>query len=151
MELSTSIPIAVGAGVLAAVRATRGDEVRLAAMMAQVYVHFGITAWSFTGEPDGDRPGDPIRVDTMSSGWDELVSRLLPWDQGGALVADRADELYSENVLRPLTGRTLTQSRDGQTAGSTSPIPTSRPQRRARSRRSSRTTTGGTPSEAQDP
>lgn len=153
VELATSIPIGVGAGVLAAVRASGGDEVRLAGMMAQVYVSFGITAWSFMGEPDSpdQATGWPIPVDPMSSGWTALVQRLLPWDNGGALVADKADELYSENVLRPLTGRTLTQSRDGQTDGLTYPIPPSQPTPPARSRRSSRTATAGRPSEAPAP
>lgn len=146
MELYTSIPITVGAGVMAVMRASRGDEVRLAALMGQVYVQNGIRAWSFV-----DKDGSPIQVDPSSRDWPDTVAELLPWDEGGALVADRADELYSENVLRPLTGRTLTQSLDGQTAGSISPIQPSQPKRQRRSRPSSPTSTDGRPSEAQAP
>lgn len=153
VELAARIPIAVGAGVMAAMRASRGDDVRLASLMAQVYVENGIVAWSFTGpiEVEGERQGWPILVDASAPEWRETLAELLPWDQGGAEVADKASGLYSENILRPLTGRTLTQSLDGQTAGLTSPIQESSRPRPARSRRSSPTTTAGKPSEATAP
>lgn len=147
MELYANIPVALGAGFRWVLRTAGDNEVRLQALLGQLYLEHGISAWSFT---DADQR--PIPVDHGSYDWPATVAGLLPWDQGGAEVADAADDLYSENILRPLTGRSLTQLRAGQTGGTTSATqPSSQPAPK-RSRPSSRTTTAaGKPSEAQAP
>lgn len=135
VELHESIPVALGAGFRAALRASGGNEVRLQGLLAKVYLEHGIRAWSFQ-----DEDGRGITVDDGAFDWPDTVARLLPWDKGGATVADQADALYSEDILRPLTGRSLTQLRAGQTGGSTSPTQPSSPIAPRPSRRSSRTT-----------
>ena len=146
MDLSTSIPIAVGAGFMAALRASGGNEVRLQGLLGQLYVEHGIRAWSFV-----DAEGDSIPVDSGAYDWRDTIDRLLPWDKGGAAVMDKADELYSEEVLRPLVGRSLTQLRAGQTDGLIPATQPSQPPAPKPSRRSSRTSSAGKPSEAQEP
>lgn len=146
MELAPPVPIAVGAGFMAAIQAAGGDEVRLTALLTQVYVQHGIRAWSFV-----DADGEPILVEPGSRSWPDTLETWLPWHLGGATVADKADELYSKDVLRPLTSRPSTRSAAGQTVGSISPTQPSQRTRQARSRRSSQTASDGKPSVVQDP
>jgi hypothetical protein len=146
VELESSVPIMVGVSVTQAIASAGDDEGRLTALMAQAYVRYGIRAWSFTNEA-----GNPLPVDPSDRDWPGTVDRLLPWDKGGAEVADAADGLYSEAVLRPLLGRTSKRSPGGQMDGSTSATPASGPTRRKRQRRSSQVTSAaGRPSVAPD-
>lgn len=146
VEMHPQVPILVGSTVLSGIRAAGGDESRILALMARAYVMYGPRAWSFV-----DKDGDPIRVDPTQAGWADLVDELLPWDMGGAEVADAGDALYSERVMRPLMVAPSTSSQpmsmDAQTSVSQ---PTGRKPRK-RSAPSLQTVTAGTPSEALAP
>ena len=146
VELSGSVPIMVGIGVLSAIRAAGDDEGRLEALMARTYVRYGLVDWSFV-----DSDGRRVFIDPSSAEWGETVDRLLPWDAGGQEVAEAADALYSEAVLRPLMSRTSRQSQGGPMDGSTSATPLHGPKRQKRSKPSSRRATAGTPSAVRDP
>lgn len=147
VELYEQVPIRVGSAVLYAIRVAGNDEGRLTALMSDAYVRYGIRSWSFT-----DEQGRPISVDPTGQEWTDDVARLLPWDQGGAEVADRADDLYGNKVLRPLVERSSTPSAPGPMAVQTSASPSTGPRHRKRSKQSSRTTTvAGQPSEAPAP
>lgn len=141
VELWPSVPIAVGASVMAAIRESGDDETVLQGQLARIYVTLGVRAWSFV---DADGRGIPVRP--TGSGWADVVAELLPWDRGGAEVANMGDELYSEAILRPLMSRSSTRSPGGRTAGSTSPTRRSGTRRRKPPARSSRTPTAGSPS-----
>lgn len=131
VELAPRPTPAMGTAIMAAVRGT-ANRFTLEGYMAEAYMTFGIRAWSFV-----DEEGDGIPVDPAAPEWRETVEELLPWAQGGAEVVDRADSLYSEEVLRPLLSRTSTSSQGGQMDGSTSPTPASGPSRPKRSTPSS--------------
>lgn len=141
VELAPELPIDMGAAVYAAIRAAKGDDIRLQGLMARAYVQFGVVRWSFT-----DDDGDPIRVQTASADWPDTLDRLLPWGRGGQAVAEKCDELYSDEVLRPFLSRPSTQSPDGATVGSTSAIRDTGRKRPTPSRQSSPPDTDGTPS-----
>jgi hypothetical protein len=50
----------------------------------------------------------------------EAIERLLPWIDGGSAIAEKIEELYSEDLFRPLAERRSKASPPGQTAVSTS-------------------------------
>ncbi len=116
------------------------------ALLARIYLQFGILAWSFV-----DADGRPVTVDPGAEDWNSTVDQYLPWDMGGQEVAGEADDLYSARSLRGLQGRTSTHSLPGPMDGSTSPIQASSRPRPVRSARSSRTSSAGKPSVVQDP
>ena len=61
------------------------------------------------------------------------VKDALPYAKGGMLLADKADDLYADDVMRPLVQASQTSSRRGRTNGSTSATKPSSPKRRSRS------------------
>lgn len=147
VDLRPSPTIDIGSAVYAAVANVGDDPVQLQVEMTRAFLRFGIVAWSFT-----DDRGEPIPIQPRRPDFGDVISRLLPFTDGGFLVADRADDLYSEEVLRPLMTRlSLMRSQGGQTVGSTSPTPRSLPKPAKRSRPSSRPGTAGRPSADQDP
>lgn len=114
VELAPRATPAMGTAIMAAVRGT-ANRFNLEGYMAEAYLTFGIRAWSFT-----DEDGDNVPVDPIAPDWRETVEELLPWADGGVAVVEKADALYSEEVLRPLLSRTSTSSQAGQMDGSTS-------------------------------
>jgi len=142
VELRPSPTIDIGSAIYAAVANVGDDPVQLQVEMTRAFLRFGIVAWSFT-----DELGAPIPIRPRSTDFGEVISRLLPFSDGGFTVADRADDLYSEEVLRPLMTRlSLMRSRDGRTVGSTSPTPLTLRKPARRSKPSSPRSTAGSPS-----
>ena len=147
VELRPSPTIDIGSAVYAAVANVGDDPVQLQVEMTRAFLRFGIVAWSFTDEHGASIPIQPRRPE-----FGEVISRLLPFGNGGFDVADRADSLYSEEVLRPLMTRlSKMPSPAGRMAGSTSPTPRSLPTPAKRSKPSSRPSTAGKPSVDRDP
>lgn len=145
VRLRAEPTVDIGSAVYAAVANHGDDPMALQVELTRAYLRYGIASWSFT-----DDRGAPIPVDPRSRGFDELARRLLPFSQGGFDVADRADSLYSEEVLRPLMTRLSSMhSQGGPMAGSTSPTRRTSTGSRKRSRRSSPAGTDGRPSEDQ--
>lgn len=113
------------------------DSVLLQELLWRIYRDHGIVGWNLV---DDDGPL-PLTADNKTA--------ALPYGHGGQLVADKADDLYSEDVLRPFLARLAelekaakkrTGPKPPSAAGSTptsppatSPTPTSRPSRRKRS------------------
>ena len=85
--------------------------------LGKVYIQEQTTGWNLTGE------AGPLPFST------ELL--LSDWATGRP-VADAADDLYSKALLDPLVEAVSTSSRDGPTAGSTSPSRTTSRTRRKR-------------------
>lgn len=102
------------------------------AALVRAYLPAAILSWSFVEQtPDGKgiRPVPTTR---------ENMDRLIPWSRGGLEVAEKADELYSEDLMRPLLVRMSKQSPRGLTDDSTSQTRRSGSQPPVRSLRSSR-------------
>jgi hypothetical protein len=116
-----------GAEALRAIATAAGDgdvdATRLAAVVTPVYLRHGIVSWNRV-----DEAGEPVPVT------DETIAALR-WEDAYE-VADRADDLYGEAVLRPLLRRTAKLSPGGPTAGSTSANSRSPSKRRTPSARS---------------
>lgn len=101
--------------------------------MGSAYIAYGVTRWNFLNDD-----GTPIDLTP-----DNAV-RALPWDKGGALVAERADDLYSPAVTAPLLARQRQLSAPGPTASSTSRTPRRKAGTRRPSRSSSAPASAGT-------
>ena len=100
-----------------AIAVSEDNPARLEAMLGRVFIEEGITGWTFT---EDDKP---VLVTPAS------IERWLPWARGGALVSERANDLYSEAVLSPLRARFLLAQKRGPTSVLTS---VTRPSRRQR-------------------
>lgn len=83
------------------------DTATIIGALGRAYLIGGIVRWTFV-----DEKGDPIEVTPYNVAQlkEEIV---LP-------VADKADDLYSERLMRPLVARASKSSRNGHTARSTS-------------------------------
>jgi len=120
-----------GMAASAAIREGITDEVLLAEKLGGIWLRHGIRTWTFV-----DEEGDPIPVSEAAA------LDLLPWGKGGRLVADKADDLYAQDVLAPFVEAVERARRSprGQTPkkatsanGATSATPTSPTKRRASS------------------
>ena len=114
---------------------TKGIVPDASAGLAEVYLEYGIVSWTFT-----DAQGKPRQITP------EAIAELLPWDEGGMEVGERADTLYSDRIFAPLARRSARSSPPGPTEPPTSPIPLSGHKRPKRSKRSSQIETAGRPS-----
>lgn len=106
--LAPQLSMAGGMAAQSAITAGFDDSLRLQEMLAEVWIRFGVVSWNLTDE-DG-----PLEVTP------ENVARALPYGKGGRLVAEKADDLYAEDILAPLVQRLGTTSPRGRTNGSTS-------------------------------
>lgn len=105
-----SVPMGVAAW---AVVREGGDAPTLTGRLSEVWLRFGIIDWTFTDEQGNREQITP-----------ESIERLLPFARG-LEVADRADGLYSDEVLRPLVERQSRLLRPTPTEPSTSASPDS--------------------------
>jgi hypothetical protein len=106
-------------------------------VLAPIYLRFGISEWTCL---DADRR--PLAISGAN------IAERFPWSEGGADLAEVADGLYGEDILRPLVKRLTPSSNGTPTEPSTSPSPSSGAAPRKPSRPSSPAPTGTTPSEA---
>lgn len=115
VTLRTSVTVPMGFAAMTAMRNNAmqgGTPDDALGALASVYLHYGIAAWSFVDEKGKPVPITPVNAD-----------RLLPFDEGGFEVADRADDILQAEIVRPLVRRTSTLSPDTQTPDSTSASP----------------------------
>lgn len=127
--LAPQLSMAGGMAAQSAISEGITDSLRLQELLAAIWVRHGVVDWNLVDE-DGDKlPLDP-----------QTIAAALPYGKGGRLVAERADELYAEDILAPLVQRLKNTSRRGPTGDSTSatPKPTSRQQRRSSTRASAK-------------
>ena len=129
--LAPSLSMAGGMAANAAITEGMTDALRLQELLAQVWLRHGVVGWNLV---DDDGTDLPLNATT--------VSAALPYGKGGRLVAERADDLYAEDILAPLVARLQTTSKRGLTNGSTS---TPRRSTRKRQSRSSTATTEPAP------
>lgn len=130
--LAPQLPMAGGMAAQSAINDGLDDSLLLQALLAEVWVRFGVVGWNLLDDVGADVPLNAANI-----------KAALPFGKGGALVAERADELYAQDILAPLVARLPSTSRRGLTNGSTSrqgPTRTRKP-----SSRSSTVTTAKAP------
>lgn len=119
VELFARPTIAIGAAVHMAVALYGNEPLRMQAGLFEAEVVNGIVAWSFT-RLDEKGKEVPIPVERDLPNWPDVVNEYLPFDGAGRMVADKADELYSKEVLRPLVEAISKPSANGRSGRSTS-------------------------------
>ena len=114
VDLAPKLGVLAGAAAMAAFRAAEATESEVEAAVAASFLRHGIVAWSFTGEPDknGARATYPINNAT--------IGELLDWSTAHE-VAERCNDLYAEDLFRPLAGRITGLLNGGPKEPSTSP------------------------------
>ena len=132
--LRPSLSMAGGMAAQAAIQDGIGDQILLQELLARVWMRHGVVGWNLVDEEGSPLPIDPATID-----------QALPYGKGGFLVANKADDLYAEDILRPLQERLGSISNSGRTNGSTS---TPRPSTRKRRSPSSTATTEPAPPRA---
>jgi hypothetical protein len=108
--LAPALPMAGGMAAQAIINEGLTDPVKLQEGLAELWIRHGVVGWNLL-----DAEGRALPLDR------ETVIAALPYGKGGRLVAERADDLYAEDILAPLAERLGTTSRRGPTNGSTSP------------------------------
>lgn len=126
--LAPSLSMAGGMAAQSAMRDGFGDALRLQELLAAVWIRHSVIGWNLVDDAGALLPLDP-----------STIAAALPYGKGGRMVAERADDLYAEDILAPLVERLKSTSPRGRTNGSTS---TPRPSTRKRPSRSSTATTG---------
>lgn len=109
VTLRAAVSIPLGIAALSVIK-NNGSQADIEAGLADVYLRYGIERWTFV-----DAKGEPEPVTPAN------IERLLPYGNGGLEVAERADELYSNEVMRPLLERMRKPSDSGPTDASTPP------------------------------
>jgi hypothetical protein len=105
--LAPSLSMAGGMAAQSAISDGLTDSLKLQELLAEVWIRFGIVGWNLV-----DEDGHPLPLTDIAA--------ALPYGKGGRLVAEKADDLYAEDVLAPLVARLRTTSPRGRTNGSTS-------------------------------
>lgn len=100
-----------------------GDASRVVPALMAAWVRYGVVGWSFV-----DEGGDPIPVTPAT-----IDEQLGGFSEASIAVAEAADGLYSEALMRPLALRSDRPSQPGQIAPSTSASPSSPRKRQAHS------------------
>jgi hypothetical protein len=95
----------------------RRDAALVLAVLQEGYLLYGVTAWTLQDADGKPRPVSPDAVRT----W------LLPLAVQASIVADAADDLYSEAVVAPLVVRAATSSQPTPTTEATSATNGSQP------------------------
>ena len=88
--LAPELSMAGGMAVRQAIISGLSDQVEAQAALARIWLR-EIRDWTFV-----DEDGEPIPVSETAA------QTLLPYGKGGRLVADKADDLYAQDVVDPL-------------------------------------------------
>lgn len=107
--LAPQLSMPGGMAAQAAINEGIKDSMVMQERLAAIWTRFGIVGWNLL-----DERGQPIPVTA------ENIAAALPYGKGGRLVADKADDLYAEDILAPLVQRLESISGTGPTNGSTS-------------------------------
>jgi hypothetical protein len=107
--LAPALSMRGGMAAQSAISEGIGDGLKLQELLAEVWVRYGVVDWNLT-----DEAGQPVDLTPPN------IAAALPYGKGGRLVAEKADDLYAEDILAPLVQRLSSSSRRGPTGGSTS-------------------------------
>ena len=123
--LMPEVSLSLGLRCNGALAVADDDPQMMETLLGKAFIEGGIVGWTFV---EGDLPV-PI---TPAN-----IARMLPWAKGGSLVSERANDLYSADILAPLRRRSQAQLPPGPTSVLTSVTRPSRAQRRNSSKSSS--------------
>ena len=84
---------------------TEGDWRAKEASLIAAYIPRGIEAWTFL-----DQNGEAVPITQ------ENAERLMPWDKGGYLVMEKANDLYSDRVLGPWMTAFLARQKESESS-----------------------------------
>lgn len=112
--LAPVISMAGGMAVQGAILDAQGDSVRLQELLAHVYLAHGVTGWNLLDERGKPVPCTPDRL-----------AVAIPYGTGGQAIAEKANDLYADDVMRPLVERLNSLLPTGPTASSPSLAETS--------------------------
>ena len=138
-EVITFVPeltLPMASGAFAAISNAPADLASMQAALIVGLLPATIEKWTFVDENHAEVEHTRANLE-----------RLLPWDKGGFEVANFADDLYSEALLKPFLVRTQKSSQASPTTLSTSQTPASSDQPPPPFRRSSRGGSAGIVSE----
>jgi hypothetical protein len=130
VTLRPHLGFAAGAEALRKIIEADGDVNRVAELVGPVYIREGVIGWNVIAEDGGAAELDIAAI---------LDDYALAYP-----IAEAADDLYSEVVLRPLVVRMNALSGNGRTAASTRPTRRSSKPRRSPPASSSQNGTAGT-------
>lgn len=102
--LAPRLSMAGGMAAQGVIADAMGDTIRLQELLADLWVRYGVIGWNLV-----DERGEPMPLTP------ENVAAALPYGKGGRLVAERADDLYAEDILAPLVERAGKLSSRGST------------------------------------
>jgi len=112
--LAPALSMAGGMAAQGVIAEAAGDSVRLQELLAALWIKYGVIDWNLVGED-----GKPVPLTEAN------VAAALPYGKGGRLVAEKADDLYAEDILAPLVMRAERLLKPGPTPGRTSRTPAS--------------------------
>ena len=110
--LAPALSMAGGMAAQALIGQSMTDPIAIQEGLARIWINHGIVGWNLV-----DSDGDDLPL-TRSN-----IEARLSYAKGGRAVAERADDLYAEDILRPLQERLKRLSPRGSTASG--PRPTS--------------------------
>jgi len=129
VTLRPHLGFAAGAEALRKIIESDGDVNRVAELVGPVYIREGVIGWNVIDENGAAE----LDIDGI------LDDYALAYP-----IAEAADDMYSEAVLRPLVARMNALSGNGRTAASTHPTRRSSKPRPSPRKSSSRNGSGGT-------
>lgn len=113
VDLAPKLSATAGAAAWTALRSAEPTAADVEAAVAAAFLRHNIVAWSFTGEAHEDGRREPLPISNAS------IAEVLDWSSAH-LVTEKCDELYAEDLFRPLASRLGRSLKPGQTAESTS-------------------------------
>lgn len=102
--LAPALSMAGGMAAQGVIAEAAGDSVRLQELLAALWLKHGVVGWNLL-----DDAGQPVEITDAS------LATALPYGKGGRQVAERADDLYAEDILAPLVERANALSKRGPT------------------------------------
>lgn len=126
--LAPVLSAAAGYAAQGAIADAEGDVARVQELLWRIYRDHCITGWNLL-----DEDGEPVPATA------ENKDRGLPFAKGGRAVAERADQLYAQDILAPLREqmerlqRSLRGSRKPGPKATSSTPPSTRTRRRSSS------------------
>ena len=121
--LAPLLSMAGGMAAQGAIADAGTDAVRLQELLAKVYIRHAIVGWNLV-----DESGDAVPLTEAA------ITAYLPYGKGGRQVAEKADELYAQDVLAPFEAMVerLTRSSAGSISRSRASSSTRRSTRKRR-------------------
>jgi len=114
ITLSPVLTLPIAAAALTAMQNSAGTVSSQQGAIVGAYLPAAITSWTFT-----DERRSPVEITQ------ENLDRLVPWGSGGLELVEACDELYSDELMRPLLARIQRLLPPTQTDEPTSPNPDS--------------------------